>query len=252
MIHGGIVMIIDKGQLIRDKHGEQVLENYTAKLVSFEALYEIVDLMQRVYNSLPNKDVLFVDSYEELFEDLQKGAKIIGIYGERNQLICFRYVSFPGYENRNHGYDLGTIIPHSEFDKVCQLETTIVDIPYRGNNLQSITLGLMIPIIKELGYKHLVCTISPYNYHSVKNIMKHGLKIKSLKKKYARKEDGSDGIWRYILHGKIGEELGTDDYDLVNIDMTDIETQLELINKGYIGFEIDAEKEYIKFIKYNK
>lgn len=241
-------MILDKGFLIKDKHGVSTLENYTAKLVSYEALNEIIDLMQRVYDSLPIKEVLFMDSYEDIYEDLTKGAKIIGVYGEDEQLIAFRYVSFPGDEEKNLGNDVG--LPKEIFHKICQLETTVVDIPYRGNNLQSMTLGLMIPIIKEEGYNHMVCTISPYNYYSVNNIMKHGLKVKELRRKYASDESANDGFWRYILHGIIEEEYNGEIFDEINVDMTDIDLQRSLLKDGYIGFELDKEKEYLKYIKF--
>jgi hypothetical protein len=241
-------MILDKDFLIKDKHGVSTLENYTAKLVSYEALDEIIDLMQRVYDSLPIKEVLFMDSYEDIYEDLTKGAKIIGVYGEDEQLIAFRYVSFPGDEEKNLGNDVG--LPKEIFHKICQLETTVVDIPYRGNNLQSMTLGLMIPIIKEEGYNHMVCTISPYNYYSVNNIMKHGLKVKELRRKYASDESTNDGFWRYILHGIIEEEYNGEILDEINVDMTDIDLQRSLLKDGYIGFELDKEKEYLKYIKF--
>lgn len=242
-------MILATGKLIRDKHGESIIEKYTARLVSYETLADIIYLMQRVYDSLPIKEVLFMDSYEDIYSDLNKGAKIIGVYGETNQLIAFRYVSFPGNEDKNLGNDLG--LPKDVFYKICQLETTVVDVPYRGNDIQSMTLGLMIPIIRKDGYEHMVCTISPYNYYSVNNIMKHGLKVKALKKKYSSEENDSDGFWRYILHGRIGEEFNFKIIDQINVGMTDIEVQRDLLKKGYMGFELDKEKEYLKYVKFS-
>lgn len=241
-------MILDRGIMTRDRHGQEEEERYTAKLISFEALHDVVSLMQRVYDALPNKEVLFMDSYDELYEDLEKGAKMIGIYGEEDQLVCFRYVSFPKQETRNLVNDLG--MDASVRDYVCQLETTVVDIPYRGNNLQSRTLELMIPIAAEAGYNHFTCTISPYNYFSVKNIMKNGLKVKLLKKKYGTKEDGSDGVWRYILHRELDNDYTGEILDEINVDMTDIDKQIGLLKDGYIGYELDREKEYLKYVKF--
>ncbi|WP_422485559.1 hypothetical protein [Gudongella sp. DL1XJH-153] len=240
-------MIISQGQLVRERHGSQDMENYTAKLVSYEALHHMVDLIQRVYDALPNKEVLFVDSYEDMKQDIDEGAKIIGVYGEENQMIAYRYVSFPGLQDRNLGYDVG--VPKDELDKVCQLETTVVDPPYRGNNLQYMTLSMMKPIVATEGYKHMVCTISPYNYFSVNNIMRHGLKIKDLKKKYGTLPDNSDGIWRYILHGRIDQKINTPIEKMVNVPMTMIEKQKELLETGFIGHELhrDQSLDYVQY-----
>jgi|GEM_PF-208310 len=240
-------MIIQKGKLIRERHGAQDMENYVARLVSYEALDHMVDLIQRVYDALPNKEVLFVDSYEDMKQDLDEGAKVIGIYGEDNQMIAYRYVSFPGFQDRNLGRDVG--LPEDALQKVCQLETTVVDPPYRGNNLQYMTLSLMKPIVASEGYEHMVCTISPYNYFSVNNIMRHGLKIKNLKRKYGNLPDNSDGIWRYILHGRIDTEENFAVDKMVNLPMTLIGKQKELLEAGFIGHRLhrDQSLDYVQY-----
>lgn len=248
-IFGGIIVIIEKGVLLKEKHEREIEENYIAKLVSYEALDDMVKLMDVVYEALPNKEVLFVDSYDDLYEDLNKGAKIIGIYGEENNMIAFRYVSFPGLERRNLGYDLG--LPEEELHKLCQLETTVVDPPYRGNNIQFMTLSMMKPIIAKEGYKHMACTISPYNFYSVNNIMRHGLKIKSLKRKYGTTKDNSDGIWRYILHGTLGDNLELTNNDKINIEMTNIDAQVKLLNNGYIGYKLYHEDQTLDYVRFS-
>ncbi|WP_409227212.1 hypothetical protein [Gudongella sp. SC589] len=240
-------MIIEEGRLIRERHGAQEMESYVAKLVSYEALDHMVDLIQRVYNALPNKEVLFVDSYEDMKQDLDEGAKVIGIYGEENQMIAYRYVSFPGLQERNLGRDVG--LSEHELEKLCQLETTVVDPPYRGNNLQYMTLSLMKPIVAAEGYKHMACTISPYNYFSVNNIMRHGLKIKDLKKKYGTLPDNSDGIWRYILHERIDREEDFVVDKMVNVPMTMIQKQKELLEAGFVGHRLhrDQSLDYVQY-----
>ncbi len=240
-------MILSQGQLIRERHGSQEMEDYQAKLVSYEALHDMVDLIQRVYDALPNKEVLFVDSYEDMKNDIDEGAKIIGIYGSENQMIAYRYVSFPGLQERNLGYDLS--LQKDELHKVCQLETTVVDPPYRGNNLQYMTLTLMKPIVESEGYEHMACTISPYNYFSVNNIMRHGLKIKALKKKYGTLPDNSDGIWRYILHGRVDEDTSVPVEKMVNVPMTMIKKQKELLEMGFIGHRLhrDQSLDYVQY-----
>ncbi|MDY0236167.1 MAG: hypothetical protein RBR71_09075 [Gudongella sp.] len=240
-------MIIKEGRLFRERHGINENENYVAKLISYDYLDEMVALIQRVYDALPIKEVLMVDSYEDMKLDMDNGAKVMGIFGEKNQMIAYRYVSFPGMEKRNLGYDVG--IDESELESMCQLETTVVDPPYRGNNLQSMTLGLMIPIVRAEGYKHLACTISPYNYYSVNNIMKHNLKIKVLKKKYGTLPDNSDGMWRYILHTDITEKIKKPDDNKITVAMPEIEKQLDLLKNGYIGYSLNHKDQSLNYVK---
>lgn len=240
-------MIIKEGILFRQRYGKNESENYIAKLISYDYLDEMVELIQRVYNALPLKEVLMVDTYEDMKNDMDNGAKVIGVFGENNQMIAYRYVSFPGKHKNNLGYDLG--IDEDELVKLCQLETTVVDPPYRGNNLQSMTLGLMIPIVKAEGYKHLACTISPYNYYSVNNIMKHNLKIKVLTKKYGTLPDNSDGLWRYILHRDISDKTKKSEDNKIIVAMADIDKQIQLLRDGYIGYSLNHKDKSLNYIK---
>ncbi len=240
-------MIIKEGRLIRERHGKSEKENYVAKMISYDYLDEMVDLIQRVYDALPLKEVLMVDTYEDMKKDMDNGAKVIGIFGEKNQMIAYRYVSFPAFKSNNLGYDLGLL--KEDLPSLCQLETTVVDPPYRGNNLQSMTLGLMIPIVKSEGYKHLACTISPYNYYSVNNIMKHNLKIKVLTKKYGKLEDNSDGYWRYILHTNLSERTKKPSSNLIVSEMADIDKQLNLLKEGYLGYSLNHKDQTLNYVK---
>lgn len=240
-------MIIKEGRLFRERHGKNEDENYVAKLVSYDHLDEMVELIQRVYDALPLKEVLMVDSYEDMKTDMDNGAKVMAIFGEKNQMIAYRYVSFPGKANHNLGYNLG--LDESQLTSLCQLETTVVDPPYRGNNLQSMTLGLMIPIVRAEGYNHLACTISPYNYYSVNNIMKHNLKIKVLTKKYGTLPDNSDGMWRYILHTDLSEKIKKPDNNKIVVQMPEIEKQVQLLKDGYIGYSLNHKDQSLNYVK---
>ena len=65
-----IVLIIKEGKLFRERHGKNEDENYVAKLISYDYLDEMVDLIQRVYDALPLKEVLMVDSYDDMKNDM--------------------------------------------------------------------------------------------------------------------------------------------------------------------------------------
>src|SRR5690606_3348903 len=118
---------------------------------------------------------------DDMYHEIKNGGKIIGVLNSKDRLIAYRYISIPGIRNHNLGLDIG--IPHEQLKKVIHLETTVVDPIYRGNGLQDLTLQIASKLVRKEGYRHLLCTVSPYNFYSLYNVMKNGLKIKALKKK---------------------------------------------------------------------
>jgi GNAT superfamily N-acetyltransferase len=240
-------MVLGKGVLVKNKHKEDMqLEEYKMKLIDKNRLREVVELQHYVYENLPNKEVLYIDSYEDMLGDLENGAKIIGVLNSKDRLIAYRYISFPREEKRNLGYDIN--LPEEDLKKVVHLETTVVDPLYRGNGLQLVTLEKAKEIAKQEGYKHFMCTVSPYNFYSLYNVMRGGLKIKALKKKYGTKPDNSDGLWRFILHNDLDKKY-YNPVDLVLSKWANLEMQKSLIDQGYIGYEIIKDTKELSYIK---
>lgn len=242
-------MILKTGELKRNDGNSIHIEKYDMRLITERQLEEVVALQYHVYSQLPNKQVLYVDSYDEMLQDMRQGAKVIGVYNEHQKLIAYRYVGFPGFSEKNLGNDIH--MAEADLDKVVHLETTVVHPDYRGNSLQSLTLQQMIPIVKNMGYRHLMCTVSPQNAYSLLNIMKNGLKIKSLKKKYGTDKSGRDGLWRFILHKDL-EPVGIHKPDsLLRIQIADLERQKKLINEGFIGYWLFKENMELSYVRFD-
>lgn len=239
-------MILSKGFLLRDKYKTKEYEEFTIELLPKERLNEVIDLQLKVYDGIDNKEILYLDSYEEMFDDMKNGAKVIGVLNSDRKIISYRYIGFPGKDSRNLGYDIN--LPKRELDNVVHLETTVVDPIYRGNNLQSMTLEIATELVLCEGYKHLLCTVSPYNFYSLYNVMKNGLKIKTLKRKYGKSKD-DEGILRFILHRDLKTTF-TNPVDLVVSKWANLDKQKELINNGYIGFEIFKDTRLLNYIKF--
>ncbi|MDF2520489.1 MAG: hypothetical protein K0R84_1117, partial [Clostridia bacterium] len=156
------------GQLVRHKDEGIEKDVYEMRLITKEELGAVIDLQQYVYDRLPNKNVLYVDTYKDMFDDMKLGAQVIGVYNSNKELIAYRYIGFPGQNDKNLGFDIN--LPTNELKRVAHLETTVVRPDYRGNSLQSLTLQQAVPLIEELGYRHLLCTVSPQNFYSLFNI----------------------------------------------------------------------------------
>ncbi|MDX9916993.1 MAG: hypothetical protein RBT15_03160 [Gudongella sp.] len=242
-------MIIGQGTLIKNKHDNVEIEEYKMKILDERWLNEVIDLQMHVYDNLPNKDVLYVDSYDDMLSDMEDGAKIIGVLNSKKRLVAYRYIAFPGKDSRNLGYDID--MPVDQLDSVVHLETTVVDPLYRGNSLQSLTLQAASKIVREDGYRHLLCTVSPYNFYSLYNIMMNGLKIKSLKRKYGSEESGDEGLWRFILHSDMEKRL-FNPVDLVVSKWANLDKQRELIENGYVGYEIMKDTKQLNYIKFDE
>lgn len=243
------MMLLDKGNLIKNVNNTKVQEEYTMRLMSLDELNSVVELQNYVYEQLPNKRVLYRDTYEDMHEDLLSGGKIIGVFNEKNRLIAYRYISFPGENNKNLGYDIK--LPETQLDKVVHLETTVVHNDYRGNGLQSLTLQHATSLTKSLGYRHLLCTVSPQNFYSLYNVMKNGLKIKALKRKYGTVANQKDGLWRFILHRDMEVVSYLNPIEFFTAKLDNIEEQKRLIEEGYIGYNVLKESRMLNYARFN-
>lgn len=242
-------MILQRGYLTKNKNTEKTIEEYRMELIAKDRLDQVTKLQYKVYEGLNNKSILFMDSYKDMMEDLENGAKIIGVLNSKDELISYRYIGFPGDSPTNLGNDIN--LDKKDFDKVVQLETTVVDPAYRGNRLQYITLQVATELTRKQGYHHQICTVSPQNFYSLYNIMKSGLKIKVLKRKYGSTKDNDDGLWRFILHRDLNEKFSSP-IDGIMTKFGDYERQQNLIENGYIGYEIVKDTQSVNFMKFSE
>lgn len=243
-------MVLATGQLTKHVGERTEQDRYVMRLLTIDELKAAVALQKYVYEQLPNKQVLYMDSYEEMLEDMKNGAKLIGVHNKAGELIAYRYIGFPGEASRNLGNDIN--MPAEELSKVAHLETTVVHPDYRGNSLQSLTLKQAVPLIKESGYTHLLCTVSPQNFYSLYNIIRNGLRIKALKKKYGTDKEGKDGMWRFILHRDLKKVKARKTDSLMRIPLGDLEKQKKLINEGFVGLWLSKESKLLNYVRFEE
>jgi GNAT superfamily N-acetyltransferase len=240
--------ILRTGQLNKHKDERTEKDEYIMRLITIDELRDVVALEKYVYDQLPNKQVLYMDSYEEMFDDMKQGAKVIGVFNKARDLIAYRYIGFPGMARKNLGNDIN--IPEQELIKVAHLETTVVHPEYRGNSLQSLTLQQAMPMVKDFGYSHLLCTVSPQNIYSLYNIIKNGLRIKALKRKYGTDDNGRDGVWRFILHRNLEPAPVRKTNQLLSIPLVDLEHQKKIIDEGFIGLWLSKETRLLNYVRF--
>lgn len=236
--------IIDSGKLVRKIGREKVEDTYAMRLLKANEIEQAMELQSYVYDNLPNKEILFCDEYDDVVRDVLNRGKIVGVFNNSGKLVAYRYISIPGETDKNLGRDLN--INESELIKVAHLETTVVHPEYRGNGLQSLTLEKSLPLIGSMGFKHLLCTVSPQNIYSLYNIMKNGLAIKSLKRKYGTTLD--NGVWRFILHRDLEQVPIFDFSEQKILSINSFEEQKQLISDGYVGKKLCKENMMINYV----
>lgn len=218
---------IERG-ILRKKteHGFEEKE-YQMHLIGKDHLSQIIRLQDIVVENLNLSDIFQSDSREFLKDELKKGGKVIGVFTE-DDLIAYRFITMPKGESMNLGVDLG--LPKKMLERVGHLETTIVHPDYRGNGLQRKTLYHALEIFNELDYNHICSTISPENYHSLKNIMSGGLVIKKLKEKYG-------GKLRFVLHRDLHQYPKTQYHQVLEIDDVETVKRDKILEKGFVGYQ---------------
>lgn len=242
------MMILKTGQMIKHIGEKKQQDEYIMRTIATGELKSAIELQKYVYEQLPNKQVLYMDSYEEMLDDMKNGAKVIGVFNKAGDMIAYRYIGFPGRSDRNLGNDIK--LEDNELPEVAHLETTVVHPDYRGNSLQSLTLQQAIPLIGEEGYKHVMCTVSPQNAYSLFNVIKNGLRIKALKRKYGKEKDGSDGMWRFILHRSLEPATARKTNSLLNIHLGDLEQQKKAISEGFVGLWLFKESKMLSYVRF--
>lgn len=230
---------------LRNKSNNRI-EPYGMYLLDTDHIGRMMALQQHVYDLLPNKEVLVMDKPHEIESGIESGGMVIGVCNGSGDLVAYRYIAVPGSRPGNMGYDLN--FDKGIMNRVAHLETTVVHPNYRGNNLQSLTLQTGIERLRNSDTHHLLCTVSPFNFFSLANIMGNGLQIKALKRKYGTSAEGHDGVWRFILHRDLHDDvMSFNDYIQVGIDM--FNKQKILLENGFVGLDLSKDGSWLSFAR---
>ena len=215
------------------------------QLLSSTAIDEMLNLQDYIYDMLPSKTHLVKDTREDLYKAFSSGFAI-GILDDQGSIVGYRLVAIPEKGETHlleNDLKLDRILPKS-----AHLETTIVLPNYRGNQLQFKTLVMAQKILHEQNVTDILCTVSPYNVYSLSNVMKAGLRIKALKRKYSDKLTNSRGIWRFILHKSLQTSLEIDFPVKTSIQRVQFNQQQKLLDNGYEGISLVDHSNHILYV----
>ncbi|AOT70811.1 GNAT family N-acetyltransferase [Geosporobacter ferrireducens] len=231
--------LLEQGILNKIEGEKRIRVPYEMMLIDAAYLNDVLALQAFVSNHLENEQTFVADSETFMREEILAPGRgrMIGVFSE-GKLIAYRNISFPKPDS---DYNLGREcnIPEEELGKVSILEATVVHPQYRGNRLQARLLKHTIPLLESLGYYHVFSTISPYNYPSLKNVMDTGLVIRDLKNRSGVYE----GKLRFLLARDLRKPSRIDFVEQVVFSNRDIEKQQQLLQQGFIGYQLIKKAE---------
>jgi len=226
--------LIEIGRLIKNKGSPSERDvNYEMEFLDEGRLQELIELQDIIIQGLPDPEIFWthpIDYFREIFK-VERSA--VGVSTE-DGLVAYSLIYIPRECKSQEGcVNLGKDIDLSEEDlkKTAHLQAAVVHPAYRGNSLQRRMAKQHLEVLKDMGYEHIFCTISPKNPMSLRNAFLCGFVIRSLKRKF-------NGWWRYVLYKNVlyPVSFGLDE---VKIDSSDIAGQIDLISKGYIGCKMN-------------
>lgn len=206
-------------------------KRYEMKLLREDQLDKLMELQQKVYDEIDDEEVFQLTTKEEFKVRAQEQGRILGVFVE-DRLAAFLALYFPGKEDaENLGRDVG--LTGEALDKVAYFESLAVDSDFRGNHLQQKMQQEAYDLAAEMGYTHLMATVSHKNYYSLKNMMAFRFKVAALKEKYG-------GKLRYITHRNIRSESVVDLDQKQIIPNTEVSRQQELLQLNYLGYQVHS------------
>ncbi|RBP37594.1 hypothetical protein [Garciella nitratireducens] len=235
-----MVEIIEKGILKKKEEQGFQFMNYNISYLDVSYIDKMMELKELIMKRLENPEIFISASKKVILEDVLKPGKglAIGVFVE-GELIAYRTVKFSGEIIQKMVNKLEFF--QEDMDKIVYLQSTVVHPNFRGNALQIKTLKIILDLSLQKGYKYVTATISPYNYHSLKNILSYGITIRDILTLGGNYKDKK----RFIMYKDLTLQNKQQYEEVIAIAHQDINLHIDILKKGYIGFNIqDTENGY--------
>lgn len=201
--------------------------SYEMRFLDKSDLYDIIILQNLIAQSLQSQEIFRLHDEDYFRSLLESKRSVIGVIADE-ELIAYSLIYIPGEGKENLGRDVG--LPEKELKLVAHLQAAAVHPAYRGKGLQRRMGAAHLKVIEEMGFEHVLCTVSPKNPISLRNVLANGFMIRGLKPKF-------EGAWRYIMYKNILHPVNLHG-EPVSIKGSNLEGQQDLLSRGYMGFDI--------------
>lgn len=146
--------------------------------LGFENVREIVDLQSKVVDALPDKQMYYPLSRDEIFESLHLDS-LVGVYAD-DRLVAMALLVNPREGERNLAADFNL-----EASAAITFDVVIVDPDTRGYGLHRRFIDYAIAHARQHDAANILATVDPDNAHSLNNFLAAGFQITDTHTKYA-------------------------------------------------------------------
>ncbi len=174
-----------------------------------------------------SRDIFVASSEDDLKRFVSEEGLSVGVRYE-NRLICLRtLVTSPKWVKESlKDFNIATeIYTNSAVTGFC-----VVDKEFRGNNIQFLSQFYAENIVSR-NYDSVITTVSPKNIFSLQNVLACGYYIIAIKWIYG-------GFLRFVLKKEFYPAYPLRTRKNLKIPIREIEKQMEVISKGYVGYKI--------------
>lgn len=208
--------------------------SFEMEFLDESSLQEMIELQDLILGHLPDPEIFFPHDKDYFHRIFQHDRSVLGVKAE-DRLAAYSIIRIPGHEDDNLGRDINLV--EDELGRVAHLQATVVHPAFRGNGLQRKMAATHLGVIRDLGFQHVCCTVSPKNPASLANIIGNGLVIKDLRPKFG-------GWWRYIMYANLSwpkdlcQRLEKSKKAIMG---TDLPGQRALLKDGFVGFKTEMQ-----------
>ena len=212
---------------------------YRIQVLDQGCLAELSAFQQKTYDQMPDKR-LYAPIGDAMFRAVlgEQGITLGLVLGEQlHGFVCFY---FPGDDKENLGRDAG--LCGQELKQVVHWERCLIAPEFRGNNMQFRMGELLVKATAAYNrtHRYMCATVAPNNYPSLHQLFEQQQMVAvNLKKKYG-------DLWRLVFFKDIQQPFHASPDDVVAVDCTDLERQLDLFQQGYYAFQVLLENDGVK------
>lgn len=220
-------------------------ENFEYYILDRDYIEKLEDFFG-VMSKSTSYQIFVRNTLDENLDIYDRGGKFIGAF-DGQELIA---VAITDTSDKKDSLSSYLHLSPKESEKAITLDTVCVLPRYRGNALQKKMSIIVEYLYLNDGYEKMFMTVSPMNFHSLKNAFALNYIIVSIEDMYATEQKSA--VTRYIMSVDIGKSLEEvpEQYSVLN---TDILAQKNVIDIGFVGMKIvNIFSEQKFFVSYSK
>jgi len=188
----------------------------------------LVSLRKRVISALDHPDLYVPEVDEQAFIDAHCGSRgeSIGVFSGRD-LVAYAMLGLPEDRDSDATEEIFFNLDTATLKRTGYLSSCMVLPGFRGLGIQRALISSRQMLAKVLGRDQCMAIVSPYNHISRQNLFEADLRIVAASK--------VGGRMRQIMSSSPKTTAASEWVDLTSVQADDIETQQNLLQRGFHG-----------------